>query len=353
MSRIHIGGAGGAPSNNVIRSLRESSRSDYLIGASSVPTDLFLADVEEKHVVLPATHPDYARRMLQLLADRRPDFIHVQHDFEVRALSRIRDEVHALGIKTYLPAADTIENCVDKYLSYEKWCSSGLRVPRTILLKDEADLKQAFDTLGETLWIRAVEGGGGQGSVPTNSYEFARLWIDRYQGWGSFSAAELLTDRSVTWLSLWHEGELVVAQSRQRRSWNFGNRTISGVTGITGVAETIANATVDRVAQDAILTLDPKPHGIFGVDMTYDQAGWPNPTEINIGRFFTTVYFFTKAGLNMPEIYCNIVLDGNFPSLPTRINPLPPGLIWIRGMDVAPVLTSIAELEASSAQWAS
>ena len=79
--------------------------------------------------------------------------------------------------------------------------------------------------------------------------------------------------------------------------------------------------------------------------MTYDFNGHPNPTEINIGRFFTTHYFFTKAGLNFPEIYCDIAIDNKFPNLEKKINPLPDGLLWIRGMDQAPVLTTIKELE--------
>jgi carbamoyl-phosphate synthase large subunit len=37
-----------------------------------------------------------------------------------------------------------------------------------------------------------------------------------------------------------------------------------------------------------------------GVDMAYDRNNVPNPNEINISRFFTTVLFFTEAGLNMP-----------------------------------------------------
>ena len=86
-----------------------------------------------------------------------------------------------------------------------------------------------------------------------------------------------------------------------------------------------------------------------GVDLTYSNSGYPNLTEINISRFFTTHYFFTKAGLNMPEIYCNIALDGAFPSLEKKINPLPDDLIWIRGMDVEPVLTTLEELKNMSA----
>jgi hypothetical protein len=198
--------------------------------------------------------------------------------------------------------------------------------------------------------VRAVTGGGGRWALPTDNFDFAKLWIDRFEGWGQSTAAACLTSQSITWLSIWYQGELIVAQTRRRRSWNFGNRTLSGVTGVTGVAETCSDPIVDQVAQDAILAIDPKPDGIFGVDMTYDHEGWPNPTEINIGRFFTTHYFFTKAGLNMPEIYCNIAIDQKFPILERKINPLPNGLIWIRGMDVQPVMTTVEELE-KMGQW--
>jgi hypothetical protein len=344
MAKIQVGGAGGAPANNFIRSLRKSNRNDYIIGTSSTTSDLFLADAEEKYVVPPALSEDYPATILRLLQKVRPDFIHLQNDFEVRAVSRLRVQVAALGVKLFLPSEDTIENCVDKGKSYEIWHAAGVKVPNSILLKDENDLGQAFHLLGDKIWIRAVEGAAGKGALPVDNFEFAKIWIDRFNGWGSFTAAEYLTPQSVTWLSIWYEGTLIVAQTRRRRSWNFGNRTLSGVTGITGVGETYSHPDVDRVALDSILSIDKTPHGIFAVDMTYDNAGWPNPTEINIGRFFTTHYFFTSAGLNMPEIYCNIALENNFPSLNKKINPLPDGLIWIRGMDVEPVLTNIEEL---------
>lgn len=346
MAKIQIGGAGGAPSNNFIRSLNESGRNDYLIGTSCDFSDLFLADVAEKYPIPPALDAAYPAAVLSLIGKVKPDFIHLQNDYEVRAVSRIRDQVEALGVKHYLPAAETVENCVDKEKSYQIWQRAGLPVPKTILLHSPDDLKRAFDLYGETIWVRAIEGGGGRGALPANNYDFAKIWIDRYKGWGEFTASELLTKDTVTWLSIWYHGELVVAQTRRRLSWNFGNRTLSGVTGITGVGETYSDETVDCISQDAIHAIDAKPHGIFAVDMTYDSNGIPNPTEINIGRFFTTHYFFTKAGLNMPKIYCDIALDGNFPTLEKRINPLPDGLIWIRGMDVEPVLTTRAELEA-------
>jgi carbamoyl-phosphate synthase large subunit len=114
---------------------------------------------------------------------------------------------------------------------------------------------------------------------------------------------------------------------------------------VTKVGETSSNSTINTVAQDSILSIDKKPHGIFGVDMTYDAAGFPNPTEINISRFFTTVYFFTAAGLNMPQIFVDIALHEKFPTLDKKINPLPDGLLWVRSMDTEPLLTTQATIE--------
>jgi phosphoserine aminotransferase len=48
------------------------------------------------------------------------------------------------------------------------------------------------------------------------SGSFGKKWIEKHNGWGDFVAAELLTPDTVTWLSLWHEGELIVAQTRIR-----------------------------------------------------------------------------------------------------------------------------------------
>ena len=58
-------------------------------------------------------------------------------------------------------------------------------------------------------------------------------------------AAEHLGRETVTWQSIWHDGRLVVAQGRRRHSWAFGNRAQSGVTGLTGVGETVGDPALD------------------------------------------------------------------------------------------------------------
>jgi len=131
---------------------------------SSGVSDLFLANVDEKYPIPEASDSSYSDVLLRMLSKTRPDFIHLQNDYEVRAVSRLRDQVEALGVKHYLPAAETVENCVDKEKSYKIWESSGLPVPKTTVLRDPSDLKRAFDLYGETIWVRAIEGAAGRGA---------------------------------------------------------------------------------------------------------------------------------------------------------------------------------------------
>lgn len=342
-AKILIAGAGGAPAENVIWSLLESGCEQTVIGIGSEPADLILSKASKKYQVPYAVQPNYRDKLKKILLVEKPNLAHFQNDIEIREISRIREEILATGTKLYMPSKETIEVCVDKSRSSEVWSNAGIKIPKTMLVNSEVDLKTAFSKFANTegfIWLRATEGGGGRGALPTDNFEFAKMWIERFNGWGSFTAAELLTPQTVTWLSIWYQGELVVAQTRRRRSWNFGNRTLSGVTGITQMGETCSSDLVNRIAMDSILSVDSHPHGIYGVDMAYDSEGIPNPTEINISRFFTTVYFFTSAGLNMPQIFVDIALRGQFPSLAKKINPLPDGLLWIRGMDREPLLTT-------------
>jgi carbamoyl-phosphate synthase large subunit len=342
MTTILIAGAGGAPSEGVINSLLRGRKRETVIGMGSEPSDLVLSAAQKKLYIPYANAPEYKDKLMALLAAEQPDLVHFQNDLEIWHASLIRDDILATGARLFMPDHEVIDTCVHKYKSYEAFKKAGVPVPRNQMIEDEADLRRAFAELGDAsgkIWLRAASiGGGGKGAIPTSDYALAKSWIDHYKGWGDFVAAEMLTPDTVTWLSIWYEGELVVAQARERRGWTHGNRSISGVTGVTKVGVTCDNEQVTRIAIEAVKAVSAKPHGIFGVDMAYDKSGVPNPTEINISRFFTTVLFFTEAGLNMPEIFKDIALYGEFPTLEKKINPLPNGLLWLRGMDVAPRL---------------
>lgn len=349
MAKILIAGAGGTPSEGVINSLLLSCQQEEIIGMGAIPSDLAASNAKRKYVIPYANDPFYKKELLKILNKECPNLVHFQNDLEVYHASLIRDEIMACGTKIYMPRHEVIETCVSKWKSWKAFKKAGIIVPENIFINDENDLKSAFEKFGNDngeIWIRAeAMGGGGIGSIPTNSYSMAKAWIDRYDGWGKFIAAEILRSQTVTFLSIWWEGELICAQTRKRSGWIHGNRSASGVTGVTKVGITCSDELVTDIALKAIKAVDKEPHGIFGVDMAYDDNEIPNPTEINISRFFTTILFFTKAGLNMPVIFKDLAIYGKKPELRKKINPLPDGLMWLRAMDREPMLISKEEMQ--------
>ncbi|EGR0413218.1 carboxylate--amine ligase [Vibrio cholerae] len=348
MYKILIAGAGGAPTEGVVFSLLKNPN-NYVIGMGSEPTDLVLSKSHKQYYVPYANSPDYKKRLLEILNKEKPDLVHFQNDLEIYHASLIREDIEATGTKIFMPEHSVIDTCVHKYKSYQAFREAGVIVPENITINTEIDLKRAFKELGNSqgmIWLRdSGIGGGGKGALPTSDYSLAKAWIDHYKGWGDFIAAEMLTPRTVTWLSIWHHGELVVAQTRAREGWTHGNRAISGVTGVTKVGVTVSDEKISSVATNAVKAVSTKPHGIFGVDMAYDVNGVPNPTEINISRFFTTVRFFTEAGVNFPEIFKNLALGENPGIEIGTINPLKNGLMWVRGMDTEPRLITNESIE--------
>jgi len=343
MKRLLITGAGGAPATNFVRSLRlDQSEQYYLVGVDADKYYLRRAETDERHLVPPASDPQYIPLLNQLIAETKSELIFAQPDSEIASLSEHRQHV---ACRVFLPDKETVRVCQDKYLSFERWKEAGLTVPETMMIQDEADLRRAFKEFGPKIWIRATCGAFGKGSLPADNIAQAKAWLDSHGGWGTYSAAQCLGPDSITWQSIWKDGELIVAQGRKRLYWEFANRAPSGITGLTGTGVTVSDTVVDALALKSIHAIDQRPHGIFSVDMTYDQFGTPNPTEINIGRFFTTHLFFTVAGLNMPAIYVKLAYDEEVPKLSKKINPLPDGLAWIRGMDIEPVLTDVETIE--------
>ena len=348
--RILVTGAGGSPSTNFVRSLRESGEPFHLIGADCNPYYLQRAETDERHLIPETSDPDYIPILKGLVAETGAELIYSQPDQEILAISRHRDEI---GARTFLPAHRTIEICQDKYESFRCWKAAGLTVPETMLVNGEEDLERAFDTYGSPVWLRAiVSPGGGKGSFRAENPRVARAWLDFCEGWGNFTAAECLRPDSITWTALYRDGELIVAQGRKRLYWEFGNRAPSGVTGITGTGVTVTDPELDDLAQRSVAAIDDRPNGIFAVDLTYDPRGVPNPTEINIGRFFTTHLFFTRAGLNLPYLFVKLAFGEPYPAPERKLNPLPVDLAWVRGMDFLPVLTDMAAIEAPAAALA-
>lgn len=340
MKRILVTGAGGSPSVNFTRSLRQSDEEYYIVGTDADKYYLQRAEVDARYLAPLASDEKYIDYLNYIIDKEKIEFVHAQNDVEVAFLSENREKLNA---KTFFPAKKTVKILQDKFESFKVWEEAGIKVPKTILINRDTNLEELLNELGGSMWIRAISGAGGRGSLPAHDVATAKNWLDFHEkngSWdGNFTASELLQPETVTWMSIWKNGELIVAQGRERLYWELSKISPSGVTGATGTGVTFSDPELDSIAEKAVLSIDPKPDGLFGVDMAYDSNRIPNPTEINIGRFFTTHQFFTDAGLNMPEIFVKLAYEEEIPKLEKNKNPLPDDLVWIRGMDFEPVLS--------------
>lgn len=309
-----------------------------VVGVNANPRDLLMAPCTERHVIPLAGEPGH----LDAIRSLQTDFVHAQPDEEVLALA-------GSDLPTFMPSRDVVEVCQDKWLTYELLRDADVPVPHSWPVDDRRrDLES--QTRLRYIWLRKRRGAGGSGSLMCRDATFADGWISGRGGYGAgWMAAEALSTRTVTVQQLWQDGRLVVTQQRSRRSWANARNSPSGVSGSTGVGETTSHANADGAATEAVRAVDPRPHGLYGVDMVLDWNNQPCVTEINPGRFFTTApEFFATAGYNMAAQYVRLgvgdVSGDPHDPLP-RFNPLPDGLMWIRGMDERPVLTTEAELE--------
>ncbi len=353
MKTILATASGGPSTLSFTRSLRDADpdRTRYrLIGTDCDAYNIHRSEVDVAYLCPKASDPAYIPFLVNLIKKEGIEFIHSQPEIEAFTIGKHREVIRQAGCALFMPAQQTIELLRDKWESYRIWQQAGIKVPENVFLHSVDDLKVAFEKFGRDIWIRETVGAAGKGSLSRPSLETALNHLNQSKAWGHAVAAEHLGRETVTWQSIWHDGRLVVAQGRRRHNWAFGNRAQSGVTGLTGVGETVGDPALDELAIRCIRATDAKPNGIFSVDFTYDLAGRPNPTEINIAKFFTTHHFITRAGCNMPEILVQLAFGTYQGSYDLR-NPCRSDLFWIRGIDVEPILISKDEVAAKRAEY--
>lgn len=333
MKKVIVTGAGGPAGVNFINSLRIAPEKFYIIALDQNPYHLEWTNADEKFVVPQSTDKNYITEVTGIIKKTRADFLHFQPDIDVKIFSDNREK---LKIKMFIPSKKTIDICQDKYKSQEKWGETDLPLQKAIYVTNTIpSLKKAAKVFGYPYWLRASQGASSRGSTPITNIKTAISWLSYWKSRGvnwKFIAQEILPGRNIAFQSLWKNGELITSAARERLEYIYPQLAPSGVTNTPVIARTIHNEKVNDIAIRAVLSIDPKATGIFCVDMKENKNGVPVPTEINSGRFFTTSFFFTKAGINMPFFYVKLGMGEKIPKLP-KVNAIPPNWYWIRHID--------------------
>lgn len=338
MKRIIVTGTGGPAGINFVNSLRCSKERVYLIGTDVNKYHLEWPDVNERYLIPRFTDSNYIQKLNELIEKTRAEMVHPQPDGEVRVLSENREKVKAI---TFLPAKETIRICQDKFESAKIWEKKGIPVAKAVLISDIKDLEKVENVLEYPYWLRARVGFSSRGSTIVPNIEVAKHWIGYWRAredvdW-AFMAQEYLPGKIIAFQSIWKDGELITSQARVRVEYLYPYLAPSGITNTPTVAVTINRDDVNRIATECVLAIDSKATGVFCVDLRENKNGVPCPTEINAGRFFTTSFFFARAGINMPYYYVKLAYGEKIPELP-KYNALPEGLHWIRHIDAPTIL---------------
>jgi carbamoyl-phosphate synthase large subunit len=340
MKRILVTGAGGPAGVNFIMSLKIAPEKTFVVGTEASIYFIHLIPTDKKYLVPNAAEPGYIARLSEIIQEERIEFVHAQPDVEVAAISENREKLKA---KVFLPSRDTIRVCQDKLESAKVWEKSNIPVAKFLELQNERDVDQAFEELGNPIWIRARHGAGGRGSTLACNKETAHAWIKYWKSRGmnwQFIAQEYLPGRNIGFHSLWKNGELIVSMARERIEYIYPNLAPSGVTGTPSVQRTIHDDYVNDVGTKAVLAIDKNFTGIACVDLKENKDGIPCVTEINAGRMFTTSFFFSYASQvlrgdyygNIPYLYVKLAFGEQIPHIP-KYNVLPENIYWIRHID--------------------
>lgn len=335
MKRVLITGAGGSASIGFTRCLKIAPEKIFTVGTDCNEKFIFNSETNVKILVPPAKSSVYIDVVNEIIEKYNLEFLHVQPDVEVGVLSENREKIKC---SMFLPSKETIKICQNKLESNRIWQKKKVPTSRTIFIKNEEDLKEAFDVIKPPLWIRAIKGAGGSGSLLVQKYEHAENWIDYWNGWGNFMVSEYLPGSNFGWDAIFKDGDLMSCQTKERLEYVLSRASPSGITGTTAIAKSVDRKDINKIAEDAIRAVDPKPHGIFSVDLKEDKNGNFFVTEINPGRFLTSSlhFFYTTKNL-MPYIYLKIAYKENVPENILK-QKTPEGTILIRSLDSKPII---------------
>lgn len=352
MANILLLGAGGNASLNFVKCLKKHS--DHTVFGADM--NKYYLDACNSDVKIQLDYTSEMSKMVSILKmvnQHKIQMIHAQPDPEVKFLLEHisilgKEDDWAFNKDTGLIFPHSLEiweKFANKLYCQGIWNKEVIHIETHSFLECclNPKLFAAMSKQGNgKVWIRAVSGAGSKAALPITSFSQAEAWVDYWEeargmNKSDFMLVEHLPGKEYAVQTFWLEGELIQSQARQRLIYFFGAIMPSGQTSTPAVACIIDRQEPYQTAYKAIRAIDPKPHGIYCVDIKENSRGDCVPMEVNYGRFFTTSDFFAEVGVNSPLEYVNSFTNRNY-SPNVSIEAVKEPYHWIRGLDKEPKL---------------
>ncbi len=346
MKRILVTDVGRSPALNFCRSIRFANDDVEIVGIDSNKYSLTWAEADVKILVPKCENEKYIDLINYIVEKYNIDFVYPSKTGkELMMISENRDKLKA---KVCLPDREDIILFEDKWKTYNKLHDANIcNLPESYMIYGEEDLYENMNRLSngfkKEVWIRRIYGSGGACAIATDDFELARAWVRRFDGWGKFMISEKLSKKTLTWSGIWNNGKLEVSLIRERLYWEFADRSPAGVTGITGGQKLIEDNQLSEMSERIVRFLSKKPHGCICVDYTLDSEGRPNLTEIQASRLYTSSFFMTKCGLNLPYILYKVGMGLPVKEEEKKVK-IGSDMIWLKYCETFPELVNEKEL---------
>lgn len=341
MKRILVTWAGGSAAYNFIESLRNNPAGEkfYIVWTDTKRFHIELSDVDVAYQVPATTDPQYLQIIQDIISREKIEFIHSQPEQEVLFFSEHKKDLNA---HIYFPSLETIHICQDKMRFNKILKDLDMAVPESYLVKSPESLKKSLKKIlksNEKAWVRAIRWAGSKWALPVTKFKQAKSWIEYWEDmkglwYGDFMVSEFLPGKEYAFQSLWKDGELIMSQARERVEYLYGFLSPSWQSSTPSVAVTVHNDEINKTVEQVIKAIDPHATWVFCADLKTDKNGKIVLMEINVWRFFTTSYFFSAAGCNMPYYYVKMAygedINYNWP----KFNCIPEGWYWVRMVDM-------------------
>jgi len=346
--RILVTGAGGVAGVNFVRALRASNNGYFIAGTDYSKYYIELSDLDSRYLSPRHDSKEFVERIAEVARSEKVGFIHPQPSSEAFVLTSRRKDLPA---PVFLPSGVVMETSQDKLLTQERLASKRVPVADTRTLRALSDIDTAFAEIGAPVWVRARHGAGGRFSLLCQKASEAKLWVglwvDRGVELGEFILQSYLPGRNIAWDSLWKDGELITSYCRERIEYPFKHISPSGITGTPSVARIVHDRSVNEVSEKAVVAITPDAQGAFSIDVKEDRDGRPVVTEVDAGKFHTTMPLWGYVGVrhlklpwytNLADLYVRLGLGEDVPEGVPRTNIFPAGYYMIRNMDSGVIL---------------
>ena len=304
--RLLVMAAGTGACNNLVRSLRAGDAEVDIVGCNDDRFTLKQSSADRLYLTPPVTAVEFESALLRLLDHEKIDLVIPSGDGDVVALSTLRDK---LGSRCFLPEAQVIDLCQDKFDLGQFLAARGVPVPAPCAVTRLDGIGAIFKQLGRPrpLWCRVRAGSRSLGAAPVNTVRQARAWIRYWQEMRGipadrFTLSEYLPGRDFMCMSLWRDGQMVLVTTFEKLSYFGGEAYPSGTSSLSSLAKTILDSRLVDISNQAIRALSPTASGAFSVDLKENSEGVPCITEINAGRFFIGMTSFDQVSKHNSSI---------------------------------------------------